>query len=88
MAASAGRARAEAKHPAGVFVTLTPVADDAERTAHIDCIRTRLAASPLLENKHVDVNVTRLSWVTVGNTVEVQLELADGSHAAATEILA
>ncbi len=74
--ASASSARAEPKQQAGVFVTLTPVADVAERTSHIDCIRARLSASPLLENKHVDVNVTRLTWVTVGSTVEVQLELA------------
>lgn len=74
--ASASTVRAEAKRPAGVFVTLVQVQDQAERTGHIDNIRARLGACSQLENKHVDVNVTRLSWVTVGATVEVQLELA------------
>ena len=69
-------AAAETKRPAGVFVTLTQVTDEAERTGHIDLIRHRLAGCSHLENKHVDINVTRLRWVTVGASVEVQLELA------------
>ncbi len=73
--ASAPLARAETKR-AGVFVTLTQVGDEAERTGHIDAIRHRLAGCSYLENKHVDINVTRLRWVTVGASVEVQLELA------------
>lgn len=74
--AGAGTASAEKRVP-GVYVTLAcPSVDDTERTTHIDHIKTRLGASSLLENKHVDVNVTRLVWATNGNSVEVHVDLA------------
>ncbi len=77
LVASTNIAQAESKHaPAGVFVTVLPVLDHVERTAHVESIRTRLGGSSLLHDKHVDVNVTRLTWVTVDNCVEVQVELA------------
>lgn len=75
VAAGGRSARAEAR-PAGVFVTLTPVTDHAERTDHADLIRARLGACAQLANRVVDVNVTRLAWVEVGATVELQLELS------------
>lgn len=68
-------ASADAARPAGVFVTLSQVTDQAERAGHIDAIRTRLGSCPQLANKVIDVNVTRLAYVTVGDTVELQLEL-------------
>lgn len=68
-------ASADTARPAGVFVTISQVTDQAERTGHIDAIRTRLGACSQLANKVIDVNVTRLTYVTVGETVEVQLEL-------------
>lgn len=68
-------ASAETKRPAGVFVTLSQVTDETERTSHIDVIRKRLRDCTQLANRVIDVNVTRLSYVTVGNTVELQLEL-------------
>jgi len=74
--ASSRNAHAEAKHPVGVFVTMAQVTDRVERAAHIDVIRARLAACAQLANKRVDVNVTRLTWVAVGESVEIQLELA------------
>lgn len=75
LVAGGGTARAEAKRSAGVFVTLMQVTDQAERAAHIDAIKAKLAACPLLANRVVDVNITRLAYVTVGNNVELQLEL-------------
>ncbi len=72
--AGARAAFAEIKRPAGVFVTLSEVTDEAERTSH-DVIRKRLVDCAQLANKVIDVNVTRLSYVTVGNTIELQLEL-------------
>jgi hypothetical protein len=75
--ASAGTAHAEKRAP-GVYVSLTcpAVSDDGERATHIQTIKNRLAASSLLANKQVDVNVTRLAWVTNGNSVEIHVELA------------
>lgn len=69
------RASAEPARRAGVFVTLSPVTDEVERASHIDVIRKRLGDCSQLANKVIDVNVTRLSYVTVGATVELQLEL-------------
>lgn len=73
--AGARIASAEPARRAGVFVTLSPVTDEAERASHIDVIRKRLGDCSQLANKVIDVNVTRLSYVTVGATVELQLEL-------------
>ena len=55
--------------------TLSQVTDEAERSSHIDMIRKRLGDCTQLANKVIDVNVTRLSYVIVGATVELQLEL-------------
>lgn len=74
VAISAPRAHAE-NRSAGVFVTLSQVTDDVERQGHIDAMKTKLGECPLLANRIVDVNVTRLSYAIVGSTVEVQLEL-------------
>ncbi len=73
--AGARTASAETTKRAGVFVTLSQVTDEAERSSHIDMIRKRLGDCTQLANKVIDVNVTRLSYVIVGATVELQLEL-------------
>lgn len=73
--AGARPASAESARRAGVFVTLAQVTNEAERASHIDVIRKRLGECSQLANKVIDVNVTRLSYVTVGTTVELQLEL-------------
>jgi hypothetical protein len=73
--AGARPASAESARRAGVFVTLAQVTNEAERASQIDVIRKRLGECSQLANKVIDVNVTRLSYVTVGTTVELQLEL-------------
>ena len=73
--AGARTASAETTKRAGVFVTLSQVTDEAERSSHINMIRKRLGDCTQLANKVIDVNVTRLSYVIVGATVELQLEL-------------
>lgn len=73
--AGARTASAEPARRAGVFVTLSQITDEAERTSQIDVIRKRLGECSQLANRVIDVNVTRLSYVTVGATVEIKLEL-------------
>lgn len=78
---------AEPTRRAGVFVTLSQVPDEAERISHVEMIRKRLRECSQLANKVIDVNVTRLSYVTVGATVEVQLELGFVLSTANNEIV-
>ncbi|MEO8703365.1 MAG: hypothetical protein ABI867_25180 [Kofleriaceae bacterium] len=62
-----------------VRVTLNSNAIGAvERSGHVDRIRTALAdavAAAPADAKHLDVAVTRLSYATVGDEVEVCVEL-------------
>jgi len=71
----AGAGHASPKTEPGVFVRLSTTGmDEAERVVHTDIIRRALRVS-WVQDKHVDVNVTRLSVTYVGNAVEIVAEL-------------